>query len=486
MDSIGLNDLAIAALAAAGIAAAVRLFARNLRVLADARRDAITDPLTGLGNRRQLMEDLEDELARVTPDSPRVVALLDLDGFKSYNDAFGHPSGDALLARLGRALGAAVHPWGSAYRLGGDEFCVVIRDRSRGLETVISAAAAALSDRGQGFDVRPVVRDGRAAGGGGHPRGCSRARRAAALRREARRHEAPAGDDAREALHQALRERKPARPERLEGVAALARATGRQLGLDSDELDVVVRAAELNDVGKMALPDTILSKPGPLSEDEWGYFRQHTLVGDRILSASVAMVPVARLVRSSHERFDGSGYPDGLAGEEIPLGARIIAVCDAYNAMTGERPYRDAMDTVEAVAELRRHAGSQFDPPSSKPSARRSRPLAVLAPRAARAPRRRTLLLGAALAVLALAAPSSALAGTASKSGSQLVVTAASLETNNLAISTVGPNVHVVETGAGATLTAGAGCVQRARTRWTARWRGSARSPSTRSTATTG
>ena len=159
------------------------------------------------------------------------------------------------------------------------------------------------------------------------------------------------------------------------------------------------------------------------------------------------MVPVARLVRSSHERFDGSGYPDGLAGEEIPLGARIIAVCDAYHAMTTERPYRDAMDPAEAVAELRRHAGSQFDHDRRRRLLRGARARGRRRSAPARAPRRRTLLLGAALAVLALGAPTSALAGTASTSGSQLIVTAASLETNNLTISTVGPNVHVVETG---------------------------------------
>ncbi|KKL13086.1 hypothetical protein LCGC14_2529270 [marine sediment metagenome] len=124
----------------------------------------------------------------------------------------------------------------------------------------------------------------------------------------------------------------------------------------------MVRAAELHDVGKMAIPDEILHKPGPLDDGEWGFVRQHTIVGGRILGAAPALLPVAKLVRSSHERYDGCGYPDAVAGEEIPLGARIVAVCDAFDAMTSDRPYRKSMSTAEALAELSSCAGSQFDP----------------------------------------------------------------------------------------------------------------------------
>ena len=123
-----------------------------------------------------------------------------------------------------------------------------------------------------------------------------------------------------------------------------------------------MRAAELHDVGKVAVPDAILSKPGPLSEAEWGYMREHTIVGDRILSAAPALEGVAKLVRASHERFDGRGYPDQLRGEEIPLGARIVTVCDAFHAMTSDRPYRPALAVQDALDELHRCAGRQFDP----------------------------------------------------------------------------------------------------------------------------
>jgi HD-GYP domain-containing protein (c-di-GMP phosphodiesterase class II) len=137
---------------------------------------------------------------------------------------------------------------------------------------------------------------------------------------------------------------------------------GRRLGLDAEALDVLVRAAELHDIGKIAVPDTILHKPGPLNDVEWEIMRQHTVVGERILAAADSMRPVAAVVRSSHERWDGRGYPDGLAAGEIPLGARIVCACDAYDAMLSRRPYKESMTRAEAVAELRRCAGSQFDP----------------------------------------------------------------------------------------------------------------------------
>jgi HD-GYP domain-containing protein (c-di-GMP phosphodiesterase class II) len=145
-------------------------------------------------------------------------------------------------------------------------------------------------------------------------------------------------------------------------VAELAGAVARDLGLDNEEVEDVVRAAELHDVGKMGVPEAIVEKPAALDEEEWAFMRRHTLIGERILSAAPALAGVARLVRSSHERFDGTGYPDGLAGEKIPLGSRIVAVCDAYDAMTSERPYRESLPAAQAIVELRRCAGTQFDP----------------------------------------------------------------------------------------------------------------------------
>jgi hypothetical protein len=147
----------------------------------------------------------------------------------------------------------------------------------------------------------------------------------------------------------------------IDNVALVAQGVGQRLGLRAHELHEVVRAAELHDIGTMAIPDAILAKPGPLDAAEWEFIRQHTIVGERMLHMAPALAGVARLVRWSHERVDGGGYPDGLVGHEIPLGARIVAVCDAFAAMTSDRPYRRPVSPDEAVAELIRHSGTQFD-----------------------------------------------------------------------------------------------------------------------------
>jgi putative nucleotidyltransferase with HDIG domain len=158
-----------------------------------------------------------------------------------------------------------------------------------------------------------------------------------------------------------LAERAPRVAAHHRAVAQLASAIARAIGLRDEELHAVIRAAELHDVGKIAVPDAILNKPGPLDDRELEVMRRHTVVGERIL-AGFEPAAVGRLVRSSHERWDGAGYPDGLHAAEIPLGARIITICDAYDAMTHARPYRPARSVREALAELRHGAGRRFDP----------------------------------------------------------------------------------------------------------------------------
>ncbi|MDX6653340.1 MAG: hypothetical protein QOH18_32 [Solirubrobacterales bacterium] len=171
-----------------------------------------------------------------------------------------------------------------------------------------------------------------------------------------------AGAQSTEVLLTALREVEPGLHKHLCGVADLAIAVADHLGVEAEERDEICRAAELHDVGKMAIPDAILAKPGPLDPAEWEFMRTHTLIGERIIAAAPALVPIARLVRSSHERWDGGGYPDELAGEAIPLGSRIVFACDAFDAMVSERPYSVAMRPVRALEEIDRGAGSQFDP----------------------------------------------------------------------------------------------------------------------------
>ena len=325
------------------------------------RRDALTDGLTGLGNRRALLADLERAVARATPEDPRVCVLLDLDGFKAYNDAFGHPAGDKLLSRLGQRLADVVGDHGSAYRLGGDEFCVLAHSHSWGAQRLADAVRAALTETGEAFAVTSSA---------GMVEIPADARQPAEVLQIADRRmyadkgrrSSSAGHQSRAVLLRILREREPDMHAHLVGVAELALAVARELGMSGEELDELARAAELHDVGKIAIPEEILHKPGELDPDEWAFVRRHPIIGERILGAAPALRPVARLVRSTHERWDGAGYPDGLAGDEIPLGSRIVAVCDAYEAMVSDRPYRPAMSPELAVEELFTHAGTQFDP----------------------------------------------------------------------------------------------------------------------------
>jgi two-component system cell cycle response regulator len=145
-------------------------------------------------------------------------------------------------------------------------------------------------------------------------------------------------------------------------VTDLSTRVAAQLGLPEDEQTVIRQAASLHDIGKVAIPDSVLTKPGPLSEEEWSFIRQHTLIGESILSVAPALTLTSTLVRSSHEHFDGTGYPDQLLGEDIPLGSRVIAVCDAFDAMISERPYAGSTSSVKALAEIQRCSGTQFDP----------------------------------------------------------------------------------------------------------------------------
>jgi diguanylate cyclase (GGDEF)-like protein len=313
---------------------------------------AETDPLTGLANRRRLVADLER--ARNS-----VLMLFDLNGFKGYNDAFGHLAGDALLTRLGHALHKVVAPAGRSYRLGGDEFCV-LAPAARRAEFEL-AALEALSERGEGFDITAsfgaVTLGTEAADGTDALRIADQRMYAqkAAGRQSASRQSA-------DVLLRALAELHPDLGDHTSSVATLSQDVAERMGLASDEVNQVRAAAELHDVGKVAIPDAILSKPGPLDEDEWAFMRRHTLIGERIIAAAPALAAVARLVRSSHERWDGEGYPDRLAGGAIPLGSRIVAVCDAFDAIVTDRAYRPRRTAEEALAELQRCAGAQFDP----------------------------------------------------------------------------------------------------------------------------
>jgi diguanylate cyclase (GGDEF)-like protein/PAS domain S-box-containing protein len=322
-------------------------------------RQALEDSLTGLGNRRRLIADLENELQQASTVQPLLLLLFDLDGFKTYNDTFGHPAGDLLLTRVARRLEATLGDRASAYRVGGDEFCVL---STQPADRLAAEAAAALAERGEGFQVTAsygsVLLPIEAAD-------ATQALRIADRRMYARKSldsRTSAGRQSADVLLRILSERSPALGVHLDEVTGLCNAVAEQLGVSEEDRAPLLQAASLHDAGKAAIPDGILHKPGRLDGDEREFVRRHTVIGERILSAAPALARAARLVRWSHERFDGGGYPDGLVGEQIPLGSRIIAVCDAYDAMICDRPEDAPIGAEEARAALRRGAGTEFDP----------------------------------------------------------------------------------------------------------------------------
>jgi diguanylate cyclase (GGDEF)-like protein len=337
-----------------------RLAGENEHLLAASREEANTDSLTGLPNRRALMRDLETELAQAGDKRELILVLFDLDGFKQYNDTFGHPAGDALLARFGDRLRRALEGAGTAYRMGGDEFCVLAPADERGGAALAARAAAVLSEKGEAFAI------GCSYGVANLPREASTATEAlsAADQRmyECKAGRASASRQSTDVLLEVLAEHAPDLKSHISDVAQLARMLAQSLELPEHDVKRIEVAAELHDIGKVAIPEAILNKAGRLDPEEWEFIRGHTLIGERIISAAPSLAGAAELVRSHHERYDGSGYPDRLAGEDIPFGAAVIAVCDAFSAMTMERPYSHAIPVADALAELRRCSGSQFHP----------------------------------------------------------------------------------------------------------------------------
>lgn len=335
-----------------------KTFVQNVSILRTTEEHSLTDALTGLGNRRALTADLD----RVVRDgTPAFLVLCDLDGFKGFNDSFGHPAGDALLQRMADRLGDCVGNGAKAYRMGGDEFCVLALRETHEVDTEIATYRASLAESGPGYTVTAscgyVLIPDQAAS-------ASAALREADVRLYADKNSkrASAGRQVCDTLRALVAERDAGLEQHIGEVANLAVAVAERLGLRPADVEEIRLAAELHDVGKAAIPDRILGKEGPLTPEEWEVIKQHTIIGERILSAAPALRNVAKLVRSSHERADGKGYPDGLAADEIPLGAQIVAVSDAFDAMVSDRPYRDKMTDEEAVHELRRCSGTQFTP----------------------------------------------------------------------------------------------------------------------------
>ena len=363
--TVGILALVLVPLGLGGVAACgwlLSLYRRRaeatmLATIDATAHEARTDELTGLSNRRALLEEF-DRLSEAHESFTLTVA--DLNGFKRYNDTFGHPAGDALLKRLGRKLTAACEGQGFAARLGGDEFSVLLYD-DMPADKAHALLHRALCDEGEGFRIRAsfgMVTVPEEAADASAALRIADSRMYAAKVKE---HPTPE-EGVSSALARMLEARHPGSHDHLEEVASLAAACAEALDMSADDVRSVERAAELHDIGKVAIPSEILTKQDPLTADEWDFVRRHSIIGERILRGVPSLTREAAMVRSSHERWDGGGYPDGLAGEETPLGARIIAVADAFCAMTETRPYAPARSIQSTRRELHRCSGSQFDP----------------------------------------------------------------------------------------------------------------------------
>jgi diguanylate cyclase (GGDEF)-like protein len=356
--------------------------ARVAALEAELGRRSNRDPVSGgLLTLRAFRVQYEFDVARAQRYArPLAVALIDLDGFRQVNLEHGYSTGDAVLAEVGATIDAHTRGPDLACRIGGDEFAILFaKTEVSGAVEAVQRIIAALEDievgslRGIGASAgvasldatqspeallaaaRSAVERARTAGGAQtivHSV-------ADALTGEGRS-ELP-HEDVIAALASTLGERDRYTGDHSDTVVDLAARVGESLALGEAAIARLRTAALLHDVGKVGVPDEILHKRGALTEAEWAVMREHPAIGERIIRGIPGMGQIAKIVRHEHERWDGTGYPDGLAGEQIPIESRIILACDAYHAMTSDRPYRAGMPHSEAVAELTANVGTQFD-----------------------------------------------------------------------------------------------------------------------------
>lgn len=362
---------------------------------------ATVDPLTGIPNRQTVLTRVEDELARASRyRRPLAVVMVDLDLFKRLNDTHGHAAGDVILREVAQRLASSIRTVDVVGRFGGEEFLVVLPETgpdaaatlaeklrravacapirlADGHEVTVTLSAGVAGGSGEVLEADTLVRDADAALYSAKALGRDNVFvfretreldtvRRSPIRAEARSAALDVGRAAMEAARDALlaslvgRAAWAGRPSTL--IAEASAAMAHAIDLPPGELDRIRTASMLHDLGKLAVPDEILAKPGSLDAPEWRVVTEHPKIGQVVLEQAGALRDAATIVLHHHEWFDGRGYPQGLAGVDIPIGARIVAICDAYGAMVGGRPYRTAISHHAAIAELRRMAGVQFDP----------------------------------------------------------------------------------------------------------------------------
>jgi diguanylate cyclase (GGDEF)-like protein/putative nucleotidyltransferase with HDIG domain len=349
-----------------------------------AMRLALTDPLTGLGNHRHFHERLQRELQAAEENTTLLtLCFVDIDDFKRINDRFGHPSGDRVLSQVAGRL----RQGGEAFRLGGDEFALLLVDHDEGAAVAaansiverigaldlghignVTVSAGLVTFPVQGHERDELIRLADSALYWAKEHGKNQVRLSrpdvvelAELKRLASGPDRAARYRAAASLAKAVDARDTYTGSHSERVAELAARIAQRLGLDAERVELTRLAGSLHDLGKLAIPEEILRKPGELTDSERLVLERHPQIGFRMLD-SLGVDPIAELVLHHHERWDGAGYPDGLRGDAILLGARIIFVADAYDAMTSDRVYRPKRSPEAALAELERCSGTQFDP----------------------------------------------------------------------------------------------------------------------------
>ncbi len=359
------------------------------RQLLEARSQAATDSLTSLPNHRAFHEKIREEVQLAQErDETLGLIMLDIDGFKTVNDSLGHLAGDDILRQFAQTFAETVGK-DCAYRYGGDEFAVLLagtdeektaeaaerlrqavaRPRRGGAGTVtVSLGVAAFPSTAKSAEELIYTADAAmywAKSAGKNLVG--RWEIVAGATSDGRQPWPAAGrhpqvPDVTAGLLAALAAKDPTTSEHSQHCSSYSTQLAVELGLPQKEQSTVALAALLHDIGKLAIPDEVLFKTGPLNEEEWAKMKEHPIAATQVLGQFLAVAEAMPAILHHHEHFDGSGYPDGLTGSHIPLASRILLVTDAYDAMTSDRPYRKAMSPAEAIAELERNSGSQFDP----------------------------------------------------------------------------------------------------------------------------
>jgi len=357
----------------------------NMMLLEKTKEMSVTDELTGLYNRRHFFETLEVEMNRAgRTKRPFSLVMLDLDGFKEYNDKYGHTNGDSVLQTISQMLKSSIRKSDMAFRYGGDEFALILplADAERAKKIVQRARAK--------WQKAPLTQSrifgghvGFSTGIAEYPENAESAdgliflADAALYQAKKKGYEDKlvselrtlstdimdvATQDQVYALAATVDARDPYTYGHSQRVAEIAMSIGKQVGLSAEDLAKLHAAALLHDIGKVGVPDAILTKMGKPTPEEWDVIKKHCSEGARIVSYVKELSTLVPIILHHHEWYDGSGYPGGLKGIDIPSGARITSVADAYDTMVTKRPYRDVISPKKACEELKRNAGVQFDP----------------------------------------------------------------------------------------------------------------------------